>query len=298
MKKISSNLYEVEAVDVREILKPRQSDSNKGTYKTVGIMGGSLEYSGSVKLANMSAVATKGGCGVVKLIIDRELATIIAPFLLEQTIYPLDYDEEMNLSDTQFQNIINTNAALAIGMGWNNDKLLGLLVKIINNYKGNLILDATALNLLSKIDLNILKDSQANIVLTPHIKEFSRLIKLPVETIKANKEKLACEFARKYNVVLLLKDNQTLVTDCMVTYIIKVGSPGMATAGSGDVLDGLLVSILGYNKLTPLVVSTASYVAGLAGSLASKKYTDIAMTASNTIEFIPEAIKNIRKNIL
>ena len=114
MKKISSNLYEVEAVDVREILKPRQSDSNKGTYKTVGIMGGSLEYSGSVKLANMSAVATKGGCGVVKLIIDRELATIIAPFLLEQTIYPLDYDEEMNLSDTQFQNIINTLSLIHI----------------------------------------------------------------------------------------------------------------------------------------------------------------------------------------
>ena len=100
--------------------------------------------------------------------------------------------------------------------------------------------------------------------------------------------------AKKYGVILLLKGHETIVTDGNITYLVDVGSPGMATAGSGDVLSGILAGFLGYNECNVLSVAAGAYLTGLAGSLATKKYTDIAMIASDTIKYIPDAIKIIR----
>ena len=93
----------------------------------------------------------------------------------------------------------------------------------------------------------------------------------------------------------LLKGSTTIITDGTTTYLVKRGCPGMATAGSGDVLSGVLVGMLGYHEASTKIVAAGSYLAGMAGELAQKKYTDISMKASDTIEMIPEAIKNIRK---
>ena len=117
---------------------------------------------------------------------------------------------------------------------------------------------------------------------------------MTVEKIKEHSLEYAQDFARKHNIILLLKGSSTIVTDGVTTYLVESGSPGMATAGSGDVLSGIIAGFLGYNSYTPLSVAAAAYLAGLAGSLATKKYTDIASIASDQIEFIPEAIKIIR----
>lgn len=295
MIKLNSNTYEIENKDIKHIFKERDFNSNKGTYGSVGIMGGSLEYSGSIKLANMSAVATRAGCGLVRVIVPKNIANIIAPYLLEQTLCPIDYTNK----DTAFkklQDILGGLKSLAVGMGFGNNDYKDILIKIIKNYKGNLIIDADGLNILSNIDLNILKETKAKIVLTPHIKEFSRLTKLSIDEIKQNKESIALSFAKKYNIILLLKDYNTIITDGKDVYVTTTGTPGMATAGSGDVLSGILVSILGYNEANLLTVSSASYLAGVAGSMASCEYTDIAMVASDTIKYIGDAIKYIRKN--
>lgn len=297
MIKQKENIYEIEPQDLKAIFKVRKENSHKGMYGTIGILGGSQEYPGSIKLASMSA--TRCGCGIAKIIIPENIAHLVAPSLLENTFYLTNYDNDnkMMLTNEEITEILVNLKSIAIGMGWgksNNYK--DILARIIKIYKGTIIIDADGLNTLAKMDLNILKNTNAKIILTPHLKEFSRLTKYEIEEIKKNKETIALEFAKKYNIILLLKDHNTLITDGNLIYITKTGGAGMAKAGSGDVLSGILASILGYNTPNLLTVASASYLSGLAGSIAQKKYTDISMRSSDIIEFIPNAIKYIRNS--
>lgn len=293
-------VYEVKENDIKEIFKPRESDTHKGTYGYVGIIGGCLKYIGATKLATMSSTALRAGCGVVKLIIPRSVSKYICPQILEQTIEPIDNDEEdhMKFNKGQIEEALKKIKALAIGMGWGQGKDNEKILKyILENYKIPIVIDADGLNTLSKMNLEIIKNSNAQIILTPHLKEFERLTKLDIEKIKQNPIQIAKDFANKYNVILLLKGPTTIITDGKEVYLVKRGCPGMATAGSGDVLSGILVGLLGYNEPNILTISAGAYLAGMAGEMAQEKYTDISMKSSDTIEFIPKAIKEIRTHI-
>lgn len=275
----------LEIKDIKELFKCRNKDANKYDFGVVGLMGGSLEFSGAIKLANLSLSALRSGSGLVRVIVEENLKDAILPYLLEQTLFILD---------NNLNKALNNLDVLAVGMGWGQDESrTQYLEYILKNFTGKLIIDADGLNILAK-NLNWLEKTKAKIVLTPHLKEFSRLTGLTVEKIKEHSLEYAQDFARKHNIILLLKGSSTIVTDGVTTYLVESGSPGMATAGSGDVLSGIIAGFLGYNSYTPLSVAAAAYLAGLAGSLATKKYTDIASIASDQIEFIPEAIKIIR----
>ena len=178
-------------------------------------------------------------------------------------------------------------------MGWGKDPQHFLIVKeILENYHGNIVVDADGLNIL--VDhLELI--SNKKVVLTPHLKEFSRLTHLSVEQIEQNKVNIVKEFAKKYHIILLLKGPETLISDGEEVYVVKRGCPGMATAGSGDVLSGILVGLLGYFDYQLLTVAVGAYLAGLAGEIAEQEKTDIAMLASDTISHIPDAIKWIRE---
>ena len=120
------------------------------------------------------------------------------------------------------------------------------------------------------------------------------MIGLP-ESTKQDEINIAKDFARKYNVILLLKGPTTVVTNGQEVYLVKRGCPGMATAGSGDVLSGILVGMLGYNEPDILTVAAGAYLNGMAGEIAQEKYTDISMVASDTAKCLPEAVKKIRE---
>ena len=297
MKKIEENVYNIENSDIKEIFKIRNPESNKGDFGYIGILGGCENYSGAIKLANMSATALRAGCGIVRLIIPKSIENFVAPYLLEQTMFTFDTDEKGNMifDENKIKETLSKLKALAIGMGWgsgnDNEKILKY---IIENYNIPLIIDADGINCLSKIDLNILKKYKGKIIITPHLKEFERISKVKIDEVKVNPIKYAKQLAKEYNVIVLLKGHTTIVTNGEDTYLVEKGCPGMATAGSGDVLSGILVGILGYNKPNILTISAGAYLAGTAGEIAQEKYTDISMKASDTIECIPEAIKIIR----
>ena len=214
-------------------------------------------------------------------------------------MYPISNDEDNKtiFNKEEIDKSLEKIKALAIGMGWgsgkDNEKILAYILEEKNI---PCIIDADGLNTLANMDLNILKKAKNRIILTPHLKEFERISKNPIEKIKENPIELAIEFAKKYNVILLLKGSTTIVTDGDETYLVKRGCTGMATAGSGDVLSGILVGILGYNEPSAKSITAGAYLAGVSGELAQQKYTDISMKASDTIEMIPEAIKRIRCN--
>ena len=292
------DILELSMKDLKEIFQERKRDTHKGTYGYVGIMGGCMEYTGAIKLANMSSTALRAGCGVVRLIVPKSIETAIAPYLLEQTIFPIDHDEEykMKFNQEELDSAVDKLKALAIGMGWGKGKSnKKILEYILKNKSFPCIIDADGLNTLSEMDLDILNQTNCKIILTPHLKEFERISKITIEDIKKNPIEIASSFAKKYDVILLLKGTTTIITDGKSTYLVNRGCPGMATAGSGDVLSGILVGMLGYNEANIRTVTAGSYLAGTAGELAQEKYTDISMKASDTIEMIPEAIKNIRK---
>ena len=271
--------------DIKDLFSYRSIDANKYDFGVVGIMGGSTSFSGALKLASMSASSLRSGAGLVRVILEENLKDAIMPYILEQTLHVLNDDLDIALQKLD---------VLAVGMGWGQDTSRHeYLEYILNNYSKKLILDADALNILAK-NLNLLNNTKAQIILTPHLQEFARLLNISAEKIQENCEQYAEYFARKHNVILLLKGHTTIVTDGKITYLVESGSPGMATAGSGDVLSGIIAGYLGYNAYNPLSVAAAAYLAGLAGTLATKKYTDIAAIASDQIEFIPEAIKIIR----
>ena len=278
----------LEVSDIKNYFKERKRNCNKGDFGKVGILGGSINYTGSIKLAYYGASAMRSGAGIVRLIIKKDIAKYVIPNILEETIFILDNNLEESIKNLD---------ALAIGMGWQQTKENEEILKfILKNYKGKLVIDADGLNILAN-NLNWLKDSKAKIVLTPHIKEFSRLIKIDIEEILKNKEFYVQKFTNEYNVILLLKGERTIIADKNNFYKVNKGCAGMATAGSGDVLSGILVGMLGYNDYNLLTVAAGAYLNGLAGELAQSKNTDIAMIASDTIKFIPDAIKIIREEL-
>jgi hydroxyethylthiazole kinase-like uncharacterized protein yjeF len=298
MNKIENYVFEIELNDIKDKFNYREKDTNKGDYGYVGIIGGSIEYSGAIKLANMSTCSLRSGAGVVRLIVPKSITKSIMPYLLEQTIFQIDDENgKMRFETRQIDSALNKLKAIAIGMGWNrNIEYEKILKHILVNYNIPVVIDADGLNTLSSMDLDILKSTRCKVILTPHLKEFERLSKKSIEEIKGSSINLAKEFAKKYNVILLLKGPTTIITDGKEVYLVKRGCPGMATAGSGDVLSGILVGLLGYNDADLLTVATGAYLNGISGEIAEKKYTDISQMAHDTIESIPDAIKYIREN--
>ena len=287
----------LEKEDIKCLFPKRDENSHKGNFGYVGIMGGCIEYSGAVKLANLNSSSLVSGAGVVRLIIPKEIEVSVMPYLLEQTLFLVESQDGHMLFD---KNIIDKSLeklkALAIGMGWGESKDNEKILKYILETKEiPIVIDADGLNTLAKMDKSVLNKTKCKVILTPHLKEFSRISGYSLDEIENNKEKLSADFAKKYNVILLLKGHETIITNGKETYLVNRGCPGMATAGSGDVLSGILVGILGYNDANVLSVACGAYLAGLAGELAQNNLNDISMKASDTIAKIPEAINEIRK---
>lgn len=289
-----ADIYLLEEQDVAALFAPRKHYAHKGNYGYVAVMGGSVEYAGAAKLANMSAAALRVGCGVVTLAVPDAIVGAVAPHLLESTLLPIPSDEygKMTFAPDILDSILSRYASLAIGMGWGrSDSYQKILSYLLRHAHQPLVIDADGLNTLSTMDLSLLKDAKAPIILTPHQMEFSRLSGLSIQEIEADPIAHAKAFARKYGIILLLKGCSTIVTDGEVTYLSSRGSAGMATAGSGDVLSGVLAGLCGYLPPDALTVASGAYLAGMAGELAEQKESAISMVASDTARELANAMR-------
>ncbi len=306
-------IYLTESTDFKEIFKSRANNSNKGSYGYIGLIGGSQCYSGAIRLANMAACAMRSGSGVVKIAAPASLGQIIMPAILESTFYPLsDKNGDLIFVESEFKKLL-TLSSIAFGMGiGNSEETQKALTYLLKNYTGTLIIDADGLNALASLDSSLLRTKSCKVILTPHPKEFSRILsginsatvqsegkKPPTNDISVNNILCkpiyyAAEYAKANNLIVLLKGSSTIISDGNTSYISNSGCPGMATAGSGDVLSGILAAVCGYNKDNLLLATAATaYMTGLAGEKASSKYGDISMIASDTASFIPEAIMEL-----
>ena len=162
----------------------------------------------------------------------------------------------------------------------------------MENYKGKLIIDADGLNSLS-CDIECIKRSGADIILTPHPAEMARLCGVDVATIESDRIGYAKNLAQHLNCTVVLKGNITVVASKGKVYFNTNGNAGMATGGSGDVLSGIMGGIACLFEDTTDIAVNSVYIHGAAGDMASEKYGEISALPTDTISFLPEVYKTL-----
>ena len=287
-----------EGGDAAVLFPPRKHYSHKGTYGTIALIGGSLRYSGAIRLAAMANAGMRAGAGIARLCAPKTLCEKMVPEILEATLFPLEEaDGSIAFREENFRDALQGTRSAAFGMGAGNTEETGKAVRYLQReYEGTLILDADGLNALAAAECAGLAETKAKVILTPHPGEFSRLSGKPMEKIMNNPIPLAEEFARKQGVTLLLKGPATIVTDGAKTYLTDRGAPGMATGGSGDVLSGILAAVAAVNPETPVeAAAAAAWINGRAGEIAQERMGDVSMTAGDTAAAVPDALREIRQ---
>lgn len=290
------NLIELmEEEDLRVLFPERTHFANKGTYGYIGLVGGSLPYSGAIRLAAMANAAMRSGAGVVKIALPGSLAMALVPQILESTLFPLsDRGGEALFREEEMVRLTANLRTVAFGMGIGaTPETEKMLRWILRSFSGTLIIDADGLNLLSRMDKKIMPSAAGRLILTPHVKEFSRLTGLSVEEVLGNPVRLAKSYARETGAVVLLKGPATIITDGNRTILTDTGCPGMATAGSGDVLSGILAALAAVVPDPVYAAAAAAWINGKAGEAAQKKTNPVSMTAGDTAAAIPEVISGI-----
>ena len=273
------------------ILMNRSKNSHKGTYGRVGVIAGSKGMSGAPFLTSQSAL--RSGSGLVYTIVPEIISNILEIKSIEPIIKSFK-DNGKGFAKSSIKDIIKYSqkldvVALGPGLGIDNDTI-ELVCEILKNVSCPLVLDADGINCIAH-NKQILKNRQQTTVLTPHPAEFSRLIDVDVSEIQSNREKYSMDFAREYGVILVLKGHESIVCDGKQMYINTTGNPGMATAGSGDVLTGVIASLLGQGVGAFDAAKMGAYLHGLAGDMVKEKKGEHGIIASDIIDLIPLAIK-------
>lgn len=260
----------------------RNNYSNKGSYGRVVIFAGSKNMAGAALLAGKAAYRT--GCGLVEIVTEISNREIIQTALPEAIL--TTYDRTKEFDKTLFENVIKRAAVIDIGPGLAVDKYSTALVELVLEVsKVPIIIDADALNILSD-NLAILKNrQQKNVIITPHLKEMSRLNKKEVSYIQNNLIECARDFAVENNLVCILKDASTIVADySKKVYINQSGNNGMATAGSGDVLSGIVAALISQKSDEFQGAALAVFLHGVAGDMASARKNKYAIMAGDICE--------------
>ena len=273
----------------------RDPDSNKSDYGYIALLGGSPEYAGAARLAFTATAAMRAGAGVVRLIVPSSVAAALLPNMTESTLKFLPVNEfgsiryEKAAMDEALSGIKTIGAGMGLGLRGDNEKVVAHILEC----DVPVVLDADALNTVARYpDLLKIKRS-APTIFTPHPGEFSRLTGLGVPEILASPLSAAVGYAQKHALTVLLKGRESIITDGERTYINKRGTPGMATAGSGDVLTGIITALFFRNRDPVVAAAAGAYIAGVAGELAAEKYGDVGMISPDTGACIASAIKKI-----
>lgn len=272
-------LAALEACDLEKI-PVHKSHSNKGTFGTLLIIAGSVGMSGAAYLAAKAAYSC--GCGLVRIVTVEENRSILQSQLPEAIITPYTTDKP---DISELTEAIRWADAIVCGPGIGVSDVAGSIVNtVLKEADVPVVLDADALNILAA-DMDKLLFSDKELVLTPHLGEMQRLCKKPVKEIQNHLIEVAEEFAEQYNVICVLKDEHTVTSvPYRQTYLNMSGNAGMATAGSGDVLSGVIGSLLAQGILVEEAPALGVYLHGKAGDVMQNRYGKCGLMASDIAE--------------
>ena len=283
--------------DVAKLFLPKQKDSHKGSFGTLVIIGGCQKYVGAPYLASLGASALRVGTGIIKIAVPQFLMSALQQRVTECTLFPLkDKDGYICLDANQFEELTTKTTAIICGMGIGDVEETQKTIKfLIDNASCPLLFDADALNAISK-DKSILQGHKQTIILTPHIGEMARLTGLETAFIKQNKEQVAKDFANELNVIIHLKDSQSITTDGTNIATNTTGTPAMAKGGSGDLLAGIIGGLLARGT-TPFEATFAgAYIAGKAAEKALEQSNEYSLLPSESALQVGQVVSDIIKN--
>ena len=266
----------------------RYANSHKGTYGHVGIIGGRANMTGAGSMCALAAY--KSGCGYVSIACPERYIQSFSNKVLEAVISPVKGGEYFYTEDSisELKSFIKNKNMIVIGPGLGKDELSEkICIEILEeiNSNSNILIDADGIWAIN----NHLDLLPKNAILTPHPKEMSYLTGLTIQEIQNNRLEIAENFAKKYEVILVLKGNDTITTNGTDTYINTSGCDGMATAGSGDVLSGIIAGLLAQKQNYSIditeTVAGAVWLHGYSGETAQENL-GFGMTATDIIKYI------------
>ena len=277
---------------VKEILPHRPACANKYSVGSLLCVVGSYSMAGAAVLCAKAALRT--GAGLVRVAVPESIYPIVSACVPEAVFLVLPENREGAISTEAIGEVIkyaNKSKAVVMGCGSRLCRdTVELTLALVSECKTPLLLDADGINALAK-HIYILRDRVYPLVLTPHEGEMSRLTGLCSEYIRANREKVARNFADEYGVTLVLKGKDTVISSKNTEdYVNPTGNAGMAVAGSGDVLAGVIGALMAQGAAASLSAVAGAYLHGLAGDIAKKDLTEYSLTPSDIIERIPKAI--------
>ncbi len=280
---------------VSGIIPKRYRESSKGNYGRVLIISGSTGMTGSGCLCAKAAL--RSGAGLVYLGVPSALRDIYSTQLVEPIVIPLEDRGNGYLSKESMHEIIKEMERMdvaAIGPGISSRQDVSeIMGELLINARIPLVLDADALNAVSG-DVGILKKSKVPVIVTPHPGEMSRLIGVSIPDIQKDRIKYARDFSSEYNVITVLKGAKTIIaTPDGRIYINPTGNPGMSTAGTGDVLTGIITGFWGQGFAPEDAAVAGVFLHGLAGDIAAANRGEYGLIAGDLIEELPYAINKI-----
>lgn len=280
-------LFELNHLDVRRILPDRDPCGHKGSFGKILLLCGSLGFTGAAYLAAMGALRT--GAGLTFLGVPESIYAIEAVKLNEPVVFPLP-DADGKLSAEAIPEILSRLSnmdAVLIGCGLGQSKgTLAVVRAVLENAKCPVVVDADGINLLSA-HKDILRGRACVTILTPHDGEFARIH----EPVGQDRIASAVSAANDLGCIMLLKGHETVITDGHAVYLNHTGNPGMAVGGSGDVLAGMIVSLLGQGIEPLQAAACGAWLHGAAGDLCAEELGQYAMLPSDMLNALPRLLK-------
>jgi NAD(P)H-hydrate epimerase len=284
---------------IREMLPERPAAGHKGTFGHLFVLAGSRGFAGAVKLTCNAAM--RSGVGLVTAGVPAPLADVLATALVEPMLLPLPATDACTLAYQALEPIydfIANKSAVVIGPGLSQHPATTHLVRrVVAECSLPLLVDADGLNALAEKRARLAdrKSSVPDVVFTPHPGEMARLTGLTTQEVQQKRAEIAMKYAALWQVVVVLKGAGTIVAapdgrsmQC------PTGNSGMATGGSGDVLSGIIGALLAQGICAFDAACIGVYVHGLAGDIAAQNKTERALIASDIIDALPDAWREIK----
>lgn len=276
----------IDAEFIKKMLPPRKANTHKGDYGKILLLCGSRGYTGAAALAAMGALRT--GAGLVYLAVPESIYAIEATKLLEPVVIPLPDKDGMfaQAACDKVNSMISNMDGILIGPGiGQSNGPLSLLESVLNNAKCPVVVDADGINILSQ-HKDILRERTSPTILTPHDGEFVRIF----GHIAEDRCQCAADLATELGCIVLLKGHRTIITDGDMCYINQTGNPGMAKGGSGDVLAGMIVSLIGQGIAPLEAAASAAWLHGRAGDLCADSLGQYGMLPQDMVNVLPKLL--------
>ncbi|MBI4547896.1 MAG: NAD(P)H-hydrate dehydratase [Ignavibacteriae bacterium] len=300
IEKTASQTFIISVEDVRGVLPKRSFDAHKHSVGKIFVLAGSRGLTGAAAMTSSSAM--KAGAGAVILGTPSSVYPILAKKLTEVMVEPLDETSEGSVSLSAYEQIqkhVRWADVVIVGPGLSRDSETQQLVwKIVSTIDKPLLIDADGLNALAENILVLKRHKSKDVIITPHTGELSRLIGLPSEDIERNRVEIARTVAEQFKLTLVLKGAPTVTaSERGEVYINSTGNPGMATAGSGDVLAGLIGGLWAQGMTRTDAAYAGVFIHGLAGDMARDTYGEKSLMAMDIQSYLPEAIQRVERSV-